>query len=87
MWPLRGALKTRLSLLLEPLLSGAMDGEELEGDEDWRYGPLGRAGVLKAEEAPRVATEPLRSSEVRPRTIWAYWAQGHEEMPAAWIAF
>lgn len=63
-----------------------MDGEELEGDEDWRYGPLGRAGVLKDAVAP-VATsddEPLRSKEVRPRTIWAYWAQGHEEMPVAW---
>ena len=28
------------------------EGEEVEGDEDWRYGPLGRAGVLKDAEPP-----------------------------------
>ena len=31
------------------------DGEEVEGDEDWRYGPLGRAGVYKDAEAPTKA--------------------------------
>lgn len=82
------------------------DGEEVEGDEDWRYGPLGRAGVLKDAEtaapstalpvrdaqdaqvppaeapaAPKPSASPQRSGEVRPRTIWAYWAQGHQQMP------
>ncbi|CAE7291331.1 FCK3 [Symbiodinium natans] len=72
-----------------------------EEDEDWRYGPLGRAGALKdeeeledpedpipltkgsaAEERTSRSAEPLRQEEVQPRTIWAYWAQGHEQMPA-----
>ncbi|CAK9018402.1 Glycosyltransferase afumC (Fumihopaside A biosynthesis cluster protein C) [Durusdinium trenchii] len=66
-----------------------MDDEE-EGDEDWRYGPLGRAGVLKdaepvppepAESKSEASQKPLRCGEVNPRTIWAYWAQGHEQMP------
>eukprot|EP00931_Biecheleriopsis_adriatica_P037513 TRINITY_DN21504_c0_g1_i5.p1 TRINITY_DN21504_c0_g1~~TRINITY_DN21504_c0_g1_i5.p1 ORF type:complete len:445 (-),score=63.42 TRINITY_DN21504_c0_g1_i5:376-1677(-) len=72
-------------------------GIEVEGDEDWRYGPLGRAGTLRSAEAPPQATpkaapqaeattsvaEPPRSltGEIRPRTIWAYWAQGYSQMP------
>jgi len=78
---------------VEILFSAMDDGEEVEGDEDWRYGPLGRAGVYKDAEAPVTtapasvptaapsATTPLRSAEVKPRTIWAYWAQGHQQMP------
>lgn len=27
------------------------------------------------------SASPQRSGEVRPRTIWAYWAQGHQQMP------
>ena len=34
------------------------DGEEVEGDEDWRYGPLGRAGVLKDAETAAPSTAP-----------------------------
>lgn len=74
--------------------SASFDDEE-EDDEDWRYGPLGRAGVMKDEEpadpmpsgssktevCTDASAEPLRHEEVRPRTIWAYWAQGHEQMP------
>eukprot|EP00438_Fugacium_kawagutii_P035074 Skav208665 [mRNA] locus=scaffold3341:100740:112064:+ [translate_table: standard] len=74
------------------------DGEEVEGDEDWRYGPLGRAGVLKDDAAPKAPPSapsapsgavasvgareaPKRCDEVKPRTIWAYWAQGHQQLP------
>mmetsp|Transcript_89789 Transcript_89789/g.159648 ORF Transcript_89789/g.159648 Transcript_89789/m.159648 type:complete len:445 (-) Transcript_89789:105-1439(-) len=83
-------------------------GEEVEGDEDWRYGPLGRAGAPPGfvpyrppKKDPVLAQQPLPqpplqqpaqelsdndpprsfTGEVRPRTIWAYWAQGHQEMP------
>jgi hypothetical protein len=39
------------------------DGEEVEGDEDWRYGPLGRAGVLKdAETAAPSTALPVRAA-------------------------
>jgi len=31
--------------------------------------------------APKPSASPQRSGEVRPRTIWAYWAQGHQQMP------
>lgn len=50
-----------------------MDDEE-EGDEDWRYGPLGRAGVLKdaepvppepAESKSEASQKPLRCGEER----------------------
>ena len=34
------------------------DGEEVEGDEDWRYGPLGRACVLKDAETAAPSTAP-----------------------------
>jgi hypothetical protein len=35
----------------------------------------------EAPAAPKPSASPQRSGEVRPRTIWAYWAQGHQQMP------
>eukprot|EP00439_Symbiodinium_sp_Y106_P062613 s2835_g9.t1 len=90
----RAGSQTPVEPAAEVSASASFDDEE-EDDEDWRYGPLGRAGVMKDEEPAdpslsessetevlaSASAEPLRHEEVRPRTIWAYWAQGHEQMP------